>query len=203
MLINASFRGKINTNQEIKLSKNKGFSNTSAQRYSLALYELSSEANSLVDIEKHSSAILNLIEKNKDFNNLIKDPTENQENLISVISKISEIFKVNDLLKNFMTFLIKKRRFFYLEKILKSFIEICSEKRGEIKAEIQSAKELSIEEINKITEELAQNFSSKMKLNYKHDKSLIGGLIVKIGSTMVDTSIKNKLQQIENRMIEA
>jgi F-type H+-transporting ATPase subunit delta len=102
-----------------------------------------------------------------------------------------------------MTFLIKKRRFFYLEKILKSFIEICSEKRGEIKAEIQSAKELSNEEISKITEELSQNFSSKMKLNYKHDKSLIGGLIVKIGSTMVDTSIKNKLQQIENRMIEA
>ena len=203
MLINASFRRKINTNQEIQLSKNKGFSNTSAQRYSLALYELSSEANSLVDIEKHSSTILNLIEKNKDFNNLIKDPTENQENLISVINKISETFKVNDLLKNFMTFLIKKRRFFYLEKILKSFIEICSEKRGEIKAEIQSAKELSNEEISKITEELSQNFSSKMKLNYKHDKSLIGGLIVKIGSTMVDTSIKNKLQQIENRMIEA
>ena len=98
------------------MSKNKGFSNTSSQRYSLALYELSSESNSLVDIEKHSSAILHLIEKNKDFNNLIKDPTENQENLISVINKISETFKVNDLLKNFMTFLIKKRRFFYLEK---------------------------------------------------------------------------------------
>ena len=185
------------------MSKNKGFSNTSTQRYSLALYELSSEANSLIDIEKHSSAILNLIEKNKDFNNLIKDPTESQENLISVINKISETFKVNDLLKNFMIFLIKKRRFFYLEKILKSFIEICSEKRGEIKAEIQSAKELSNEEISKITEELTQNFSSKMKLNYKHDKSLIGGLIVKIGSIMVDTSIKNKLQQIESRMIEA
>jgi F-type H+-transporting ATPase subunit delta len=102
-----------------------------------------------------------------------------------------------------MTFLIKKRRFFYLEKILKSFIETCSNKRGEVKAEIQSAKELSSDEIKKITEELTQNFSSKMKLNYKHDKSLIGGLIVKIGSTMVDTSIKNKLQQIENRMIEA
>ena len=185
------------------MSKNKGFSNTSAQRYSLALYELSSEANLLNDIEKQSFAILNLINKSKDFNNLIKDPTENQKNLILVINKISETFKVNDLLKNFMIFLVKKRRFFYLEKILKSFIETYSEKRGEIKAEIRSAKELSSEEIKKITEDLVQNFSSKMKLNYKHDKSLIGGLIVKIGSTMIDTSIKNKLQQIENRMIEA
>jgi len=185
------------------LSKNKGFSNTSAQRYSLALYELSSEANLLNEIEKHSFAILNLINTSKDFNNLIKDPTENQNNLILVINKIAETFKLNDLLKNFMIFLINKRRFFYLEKILKRFIEICSEKRGEIKAEIRSAKELSGEEIKRITEDLAQNFSSKMKLNYKHDQSLIGGLIVKIGSIMVDTSIKNKLQQIENRMIEA
>ena len=185
------------------MSKNKGFSNTSGQRYSLALYELSNEANSLDDVELHSSAILKLIDTSKDFNNLIKDPTENQGNLISIVDKISEKFKINELLKNFMIFLIKKRRFFYLEKILKSFIEICSEKRGEIKAEIQSAKELSNEEITKITEELTKNFSSKIKLNYKHDKSLIGGLIVKIGSTMVDTSIKNKLQQIENRMIEA
>ena len=185
------------------MSKNKGFSNTSAQRYSLALYELSTEANSLENIEKHSVAVLKLIDSSKDFNDLIKDPTENQENLISIVNKISENFKLDNLLKNFMNFLIKKRRFFYIEKILKNFIDICSEKRGEVKGEIQSAKELSNEEINKITEELTKNFSSKMKLNYKHDKSLIGGLIVKIGSTMVDTSIKNKLQKIENRMIEA
>jgi len=69
--------------------------------------------------------------------------------------------------------------------------------------ELKSAKELSNEEISKITEELTKNFSSKIKLNYKHDESLIGGLVVQVGSTMVDTSIKNKLQQIENRMIEA
>ena len=86
---------------------------------------------------------------------------------------------------------------------LKSFIEICSKKRGELKAELKSAKELSIDEITKITEELTENFSSKIKLNYKYDKSLIGGLVFQVGSTMVDTSIKNKLQQIENRMIEA
>ena len=185
------------------MTKNKGFSNTSGQRYSLALYELSNEANSLDNVELHSSAILKLINTNKDFNNLIKDPTEKQVNLISIVDKICENFKINELLKNFMIFLIKKRRFFYLEKILKSFIEICSEKRGEVKAEIQSAKQLSNEEIKKITEDLVKNFSTKMKLNYKYDKSLIGGLIIKIGSTMVDTSIKNKLQQIENRMIEA
>ena len=87
--------------------------------------------------------------------------------------------------------------------LLKNFNEICSEKRGELKAEISSAKELTQNEINKITDELSNNFKSKVKLNYNHDKSLIGGLVVQVGSTMIDTSIKNKLQQIENRMIEA
>ena len=107
------------------------------------------------------------------------------------------------IMKNFLNFLIQKRRFFFIERILKSFIETCSRKRGELKAELRSAKNLSSEEIAKITELLTLNFSSKIKLNYKYDESLIGGLVVQVGSTMVDTSIKNKLQQIENRMIEA
>ena len=99
--------------------------------------------------------------------------------------------------------MISKRRFFYVEKILDSFTEICSKKRGELKAIIKSAKELTQDEIVNITNELSNNFKSKIKLNYNHDQSLIGGLVIQIESIMIDTSIKNKLQQIENRMIEA
>ena len=185
------------------MSKNKGFSSTSANRYSLALYELASEASLLVQIEENSSAFLTLISNNEEFDNLIKDPTASQDVLINIINKISENYKLEVLFKNFVSFLITKRRFFYVEQILRSFIEICSEKRGELKAEIKSAKQLTQDEINKITEELSNNFNSKIKLKYEHDQSLIGGLVVQVGSTMIDTSIKNKLQQIENRMVEA
>ena len=185
------------------MTKNKGFSDTSASRYSLALYELADEAKVLLKVEENSNSILELISVNREFNNLIKDPTISQDVLKSIITKISENFNLEILFKNFLNFLILKRRFFYVEQILKSFNEICSEKKGELKAQINSAKELSQDEINKITEELSNNFKSKIKLNYNHDKSLIGGLIVQVGSTMIDTSIKNKLQQIENRMIEA
>ena len=185
------------------MSKNRGFSNTSANRYSLALFELASESNLLNQIEENSSALINLILNNDDFNNLIKDPTISNEILTNIINKISEIFKLENLFKNFLSFLIIKRRFFYVQQILNSFIEICSKKRGELKAEIRSAKKLTQEEITKITDELSNNFNSKIKLNYNHDQSLIGGLIVQVGSTMIDTSIKNKLKQIENRMIEA
>ena len=185
------------------MSNNKDFSETSAGRYSLALYELATEANILNEIEDHSSSIINLITISEDFRSLINDPTNNKEDQLSVLNKISEQYKLNALLAKFLSFLISKRRLFYVDKILKSFIETCSIKRGELKAELTSAKDLTENEVNNIKEELTKNFSSKIKLNYKYDPSLIGGLIVQVGSAMVDTSIKNKLQQIENRMIEA
>ena len=185
------------------MSKNKRFSDTSAKRYSLALFELANESNTLPSVEENSTAFLNLILSNKDFNNVIKDPTVSRDVLVNIINKITESFKLEILFKNFLSFLILKRRFFYVEQILKSFNEICSEKKGELKAEINSAKELSKDEVNMITEQLSNSFKSKIKLNYNYDQSLIGGLIVQVGSIMIDTSIKNKLQQIENRMIEA
>ena len=185
------------------MSKNKGFSDTSANRYSLALYELADESNTLLKIEENSYALLKLISTSRDFCNLIKDPTVSRDILFRVITKISDIFKLEVLFKNFLSFLITKRRFFYIQQILKNFNEICSEKRGELKAEIKTAKNLTQEEINKITQDLSNNFKSEIKLNYTHDQSLIGGLVVQIGSIMIDTSIKKKLQQLETRMIEA
>ena len=185
------------------MSKNTEFSITSAERYSLALFELSEENNLISQIENQSLSMLNLINQSNQFCNLIKNPTTSQNDLSKVINKIAENNKFETLFQNFLNFLIQKRRFFFVERILKSYIEICSRKRGELKAELKSAKKLSSDEIYKITDELTKNFSSKIKLNYKHDESLIGGLVMKVGSTMIDTSIKNKLQQIENKMLEA
>ena len=184
------------------MSNNKGFSNTSANRYSLALYELAEESNLLSQIEMNSVSILNLISTSVDFNNLIKDPTVSRNELTNVINKIFDYLKIENLLKNFTNFLIAKRRFFFIEQILNNFIEICSEKRGELKTEIRSARNLSNDEINNIKDELSKHFTSKIKLDYKYDESLIEGLIVQVGSTMIDTSIKNKLQQIENKMMK-
>ena len=70
-------------------------------------------------------------------------------------------------------------------------------KRGEILARLTAAKELNMNEIEKIKNDLANNFGLNIKLNYKYDPSLIGGLIIQVGSLMVDTSIKNKLKQSE------
>ena len=185
------------------MSKSKVFSDTSVSRYSLALYELAEEEKVIQEIETQSYGIVNLISKSDDFNFLIKNPTNKKEDQLNVIIKISEYFKLNNLLTKFLSFLISKRRLFYVEKILKDFVETCSKKRGEVKAKLITAKDLNNTEVNNIKEELVKTFNSKIKLNYKHDPSLIGGLIIQIGSTMIDTSIKNKLQKIEKKMIEA
>ena len=184
------------------MTKNTEFSITSAERYSLALFELAEENNLLIEIEDQALSLLNLINQSDDFCNFVKDPTINQEDLLKAINTIVENNKLNTLFKNFLNFLIKKRRFFFIRRILKSFIETCSKKRGELKAELRSAKNLSSDEITRVTELLTKNFNSKIRLNYRYDESLIGGLVIQVGSTMIDNSIKNKLQQIENTMIE-
>jgi len=145
--------------KELNLSKNKGFSETSAGRYSLALYELATEANMLSEIEIHSTSIINLIASSEDYKSAIKDPTNNKEDQLNALNKISEQYKLNDLLTKFLSFLISKRRFFYVDKILKSFVETCSIKRGELKAELISAKELTEIEVNNIKEELTKTLA--------------------------------------------
>ena len=82
-------------------------------------------------------------------------------------------------------------------------MNICSQKRGEISAKLFAARKLGENEISKIKDELSQNFTAKVKLNYKYDPSLIGGLIIQVGSVMIDTSIKTKLKKLEKNMIEA
>ena len=166
-----------------------------------AILTFDEESESINEIEEQSSVFINLISRSNDFNLLIIDPTNKKEDQLNVIMKISEQYKLNNLLTKFLSFLTVKRRLFFVEKILKNFIETCSKKRGEIVAKLTAAKELNDNEVNNIKEELTKNFSSKIKLQYKFDPSLIGGLIIQVGSTMIDTSIKNKLQQLENKMI--
>ena len=183
------------------MSKSKNFSDTAASRYSLAFYELAEENKHVQEIEDQSSVLIKLIEDSKDFESIIRNPINKKEDQINVINKISEHYNFNILLKKFLCFLVEKRRLFFLQKILRNFVDICSQKRGEVKAKLVVAKQLNDYEIKKIKNELTKDFTNKIKLNYKYDPNLIGGLIIQVGSVMIDTSIKSKLKQLENKMI--
>ena len=184
------------------MSKNNNTFSTK-NSYSQALFELANESNSANDVENQVSAILELVRNSKDIREFIKDPTNKIEDQLKIINAISDQFKFNELIKKFLGFVVTKRKFFYIEKILNDFLFICSNTRGEIQAELSAAKNLNEIEINKIKDELSSTFGSNIKLIHKYDPNLIGGLIIKVGSTMIDTSLKSKIQKIEKKMIEA
>ncbi len=115
---------------------------------------------------------------------------------------MAEKFNFSKDLKNFFFLLIEKRRIFFVAKIIDSFLRLCSQKRGEVKASLISSKELSKAELENISKELSSSTGSTLKFDYKIDKELIGGLKVQLGSIMIDTSIKNKLKKYEQEMLE-
>ena len=170
--------------------------------YSQALYELVEEDRSISQVEKEAGSLIKLLSESHDFVNLIRDPRNTQSDQTNAINAICVNFKFNNTFAKFLKFLISKRRLFYLEKILRDFLTICSVKRGEVVAKLIASKILSNSELDNIKNSLKENFGSNLKLKFVYDPSLIGGLIVQVGSIMIDTSIKNKLKQIENNMIE-
>ena len=184
------------------MSTSSSFSVTSVNSYSQALYELANENNSLDLIEQQVVAVIKLISQSEDFNTLIKDPTNSQKDQLLVLSKISQKYNLNNLLIKFLSFLISKRRFFYLEKILNNFVNTCSIKRGEVKASLVSSRNLSQDELNDISADFSKSMGSTIKFDYSVDESLIGGLKIQLGSFMIDTSIKNKLKKYKQLVIE-
>ena len=151
------------------------------------------------DIKNFASLLINSIE----IKNFIHNPTQSKENQNNALKLLAEKLNLSKNLKNFMFLLIEKRRIFFVEKIIDSFLKLCAQKRGEVKASLISSKELSETEIETISKDLSTSMGSTIKFDYKVDKELIGGLKLQLGSFMIDTSIKNKLKKYEQKMLES
>ena len=184
------------------MNTNKSFSTETSERYSRALFEVSKEAGELEKIEVDIKIFQYLHTASLELKNFIENPTHTIETQNKILSLLSEKLSFSKNLKNFFFLLIKKRRIFFVKKILDSFLRLCSKKRGEIKASLISSKELSSLELENISKELSTSMGSTIKFDYKVDKDLIGGLKLQLGSFMIDTSIKNKLKKYEQRMLE-
>jgi F-type H+-transporting ATPase subunit delta len=109
----------------------------------------------------------------------------------------------NKVVKNFFSILIIKKRIFFVDQIIGEFLKLISIKRGEVSGSLISPKEIDEKTISDIEREISSNIKRSIKLKSKIDKSLIGGIVIQIGSLMIDTSIKNKLQKYKKLMTEA
>ena len=185
------------------MSSKPTFSNSTSSSYALALYELAEENSELPKIEEEIKSFKKLIKENIEFKEIISSPTVATEDKKKIILKITEQNNFSDILKKFLALVAIKNRLFFLEKIIESFLNLVSKNKGELKAKLTSSKKLSDDEKNKIQLELSENFKAPLNIEYKYDPELIAGLIVQVGSVMVDTSIKTKLKKLESNMIEA
>lgn len=185
------------------MSSKKSFSSEAANRYSLALYELSEENSELLVVEKDVSEILTIFNTNKELKNFIMNPTQSQLNQLLALNKIAIKMNLSKIVKNFLSVLIIKRRIFYLNNIFKSFLSLTSKKKGELKASLISSKNLTTDELKSLNSEISKVLGAVIALDFKVDENLIGGLKIQIGSLMVDTSIKNKLKKYEQIMLGA
>ena len=185
------------------MSLNKSFSTETSERYSRALFEVIQEVDELEKVENDLKNFLSLLNNSIQIRNFISNPTQSKENQYNVLKLLSEKLDFSKNLKNFMFLLIEKRRIFFVTKITDSFLSLCAKKRGEVKASLVSSKELSEAELENISQELSSLTSSTIKFNYKVDKELIGGLKLQLGSFMIDTSIKNRLNKYKQKMLES
>lgn len=185
------------------MSSKSTFSNSTSRSYALALYEFAKENTELNKVEDGMDGIKTLLNKSSDFKEMILNPTVTKEEKNKVIIKMVDQYSFCQTLKKFLGFLTIKNRLFFLNQIIDSFLDLVSSSKGELKAKLLSSKELSKAEIEKIRNELSKDFQSPIKIDYKHDPDLIVGLVIQVGSVMVDTSIKSKLRKLQKSMIEA
>ncbi len=185
------------------MSSRSTFSNSTSKSYAMALYELSKESSELNKVEDGLRGLKKLLIENSRFKEIILSPTVSKDEKKNVMLAIADQNNFSITLKNFLGFISTKNRLFFLNKVIDSFLNLVSSSKGELKAKIVSSKKLSIEEQKKIQTELSENFKSKLKIDYEYDPNLIAGLIVQVGSVMIDTSIKTKLKKLEKDMLEA
>ena len=185
------------------MSKTRTFSSEISQRYALALYELSKEKNQTEEFASNMKTFIEIFNSNDDLKNFVKNPTYSVEKQKIVFEKILTLMNFNKMVKNFFSILIEKKRIFFLDIIVEEFLKLISLKRGEVSGNLISSKKIDAKTILDIEREISTNIKRSIKLKPKIDESLIGGIVIQIGSLMIDTSIKNKLQKYKKLMTEA
>ena len=171
--------------------------NLIADRYAHALYELSSEKKCVDDVLSDLQILKKYINQNKDFKLLIRSPLIASSAKLLIVEKLLSAHSTNILTITFLKVISNNKRFASLPFIISRFVSINFEKRGEVLADITSADELSDKEKNRIKDKLRSILGEKLSLNYKVDNKILGGLIVKIGSKMIDSSLASKINKLK------
>ena len=174
-----------------------------ADRYASALYELSSETKCTDEVLNDLLKIKNYINQSSDFKLLIKSPLISAGEKMNILKKILSNHSSNALTSNFIKVITYNKRINFLPIIIDRYNSINTEKRGDVIADITSAEILTDQQKKGIKSQLGSMLGEKLSLNFKIDNKIIGGLIVKVGSKMIDSSLNSKINKLKIAMKEA
>lgn len=173
-----------------------------ARPYAAALYDLAAEAKAQSEIEGSLNDVADLIGSSDDFSNFLSSPVIPADVKTSAIDAIVEKAGLPEQTANFIRLVARNGRLFALPAMIASFKDIAAKARGEIRAEVTSAAPLSKTQLTAISDTLKAKAGKSVSLDTHVDPSLIGGLMVKVGSQMIDTSLKTKLAAMKIAMKE-
>ena len=174
-----------------------------SDRYASALYDLAAEKK-IVDLVLEDLTVLQkCIQENKDLKLLAKSPLITSSDKLNIFEKILSKRKADNLTNTFLKVILSNKRFAKLSSVISQFMNINSQKRGDVLADVTSADELSDNQKSGIRDQLKQTLGEKLSLNFNVDKNIIAGLIVKVGSKMIDSSLSTKINKLKIAMREA
>ena len=174
----------------------------SVQRYANALFQLSKEAKVVDSVSNDLKNLKDIINNDEKFLSLVKNPSVSKSGKSGVFNTIAKKMELSKLTTNFIGVIIRKNRINYLLDIINSFDNLIASLRGEKSAMVTSATKLTDAEVKDIKIKLKEKFDADFIINLKIDPKLIGGLKIQVGSQMIDSSIKNQLQLLKEKMKE-
>lgn len=174
-----------------------------ASRYAEALFDLALEGKALERVEADLKALSGAIGASADFRAMLKSPVYDADAKARAVGAIADKAGASPLTKNFLGVVAKNRRLFALDGVIAAFMQRLAEHRGEISAEAISAAPLNTDQTKRLRGEIERVVGKAVNLNVKVDPDLLGGMIVKVGSTMIDSSLKTKLNRLKSVMKEA
>ena len=169
-------------------------------RYARALFELADENKQLDDVANDLTSIGTMIEKSIDLQRLIQSPIISREDQLSAMGALLKTANIGEMVRNFIGVITQNRRLFALSVIIKGYQTLLATHRGETYAEVITAKALTEAQMKKIAHSIKQATGKKVTVKTRVDESLLGGLVLKVGSRMIDTSLKTKLSQLRLAM---
>lgn len=173
-----------------------------AGRYAAALFELASDAGKVDAVSADLARFKALLDGSDDLKRLVKSPVFSAEDQLKALSTVLDKAKIGGLAGNLLKVVASNRRLFAVEGIIGAYEALAAEARGEVQADVTVAEALTDKQAKTLAATLKDVLGKEPKIAVKVDPAILGGLIVKVGSRMVDTSLRTKLNSIKTAMKE-